>query len=644
MTMPFPYLGRAGSRSKIQLDQIEEAMRLMNFGQELHEDTRRELCQMVERQTLPKGAILMEYCEPIEVIIVVTGSLDLIVPTTPPDAASSLAPFSPQQGKMVASIGRGGRLGDTSAAQGVHLSASLVRAGEACEVLLMDAADFKRIIHHGDQRRLLSRMGVLMQLPLFQGEPPASLQSMAGAAREAHFQERQVVVRQGQEPEDLFIICRGSIRCIREVPALRSTVQQIVRPLKSAPGWLLDDEDLLDEQGISIAVAPPVSSRKEQTFSEMLRPQLFPAESAASVSQPAKPSSPAALSSQLGHLTAHKPPLARQKEGQTQHIPPANMLSSFDHPSQLTHANAAEGLERASAKGPSRSKPKRQLSRQTLSIPEEQAHTQPYAHEQLAMLHEEDEVAVSAPVRGTKLITSAERPGRDAPPPTPAANLYSPPGTGKAKQGQAPPPTPAYLDTTSASTNAVPQKSPRGKASKILSVKRRQCPINSVLHAQIPASTGSATLPIQQQLTPGTGGSTARRANSLFVEVAKLGRLDSFGEAAFVKSSPQPATAMAVLSTDVLIISKHQILKHGSPDLLQRLSKAAQLASMSGEMVSQAFITSAQWHEYKDQLVKQVAAEKQLERAVHPICAWEFFRKPFRSPMISGKLNTHPWQ
>ncbi|KAK9865172.1 hypothetical protein WJX84_011019 [Apatococcus fuscideae] len=444
---------RAGSRSKIQLDQIEEAMRLMNFGQELHEDTRRELCQMVERQTLPKGAILMEY----------SG-----------------------KGKMVASIGRGGRLGDTSAAQGVHLSASL---------------------------------------------------------------------------------------CIREVPALRSTVQQIVRPLKSAPGWLLDDEDLLDEQGISIAVAPPVSSRKgspkgtanhslKQTFSEMLRPQLFPAESAAS----------------------------------------------------------------------------------TLSIPEEQAHTQPYAHEQLAMLHEEDEVAVSAPVRGTKLITSAERPGRDAPPPTPAANLYSPPGTGKAKQGQAPPPTPAYLDTTSASTNAVPQKSPRGKASKILSVKRRQCPINSVLHAQIPASTGSATLPIQQQLTPGTGGSTARRANSLFVEVAKLGRLDSFGEAAFVKSSPQPATAMAVLSTDVLIISKHQILKHGSPDLLQRLSKAAQLASMSGEMVSQAFITSAQWHEYKDQLVKQVAAEKQLERAVHPICAWEFFRKPFRSPMISGKLNTHPWQ
>lgn len=32
--------------------------------------------------------------------------------------------------------------------------------------------------------------------------------------------------------------------------------------LKSAPGWLLDDRDLLDEHGLSIADAPPASSRK----------------------------------------------------------------------------------------------------------------------------------------------------------------------------------------------------------------------------------------------------------------------------------------------------------------------------------------------------------------------------------------------
>lgn len=50
--------------------------------------------------------------------------------------------------------------------QGVHLSASVVRAGEACEVLVTDAADFKRVIHQGDQRRLLSRMGLLMQVNL----------------------------------------------------------------------------------------------------------------------------------------------------------------------------------------------------------------------------------------------------------------------------------------------------------------------------------------------------------------------------------------------------------------------------------------------------------------------------------------------
>ena len=42
----------------------------------------------------------------------------------------------------------------------------------------------------------------------------------------------------------------------------------------------------------------------------------------------------------------------------------------------------------------------------------------------------------------------------------------------------------------------------------------------------------------------------------MHLQIARLGRLDSFGEAAFVKSSTQPATAMALLSTDVLMISK----------------------------------------------------------------------------------------
>ncbi len=51
-----------------------------------------------------------------------------------------------------------------------------------------------------------------MQMPLFMGEPCANLSAMAGGAKEAHFTEHQVILRQGQEPEDLFIVCRGDIR------------------------------------------------------------------------------------------------------------------------------------------------------------------------------------------------------------------------------------------------------------------------------------------------------------------------------------------------------------------------------------------------------------------------------------------------
>lgn len=84
-------------------------------------------------------------------------------------------------------------------------------------------------------------------------------------------------------------------------------------------------------------------------------------------------------------------------------------------------------------------------------------------------------------------------------------------------------------------------------------------------------------------------------------------------------------------------------MKHASPELIQRLVKSAQLASLTGEKLSEAFVTSAKWHEFKDQMVKQVAAEKELERAANPICVFDFFRKPFRSSM-GHQLNDELWQ
>lgn len=169
----------------------------------------------------------------------------------------------------------------------------------------------------------------------------------------------------------------------------------------------------------------------EQTFSEMLiKAQPSPREAAASASAPAKPSSPLAISSELALAAAPKPPLAgrrRPKKGQALRSP----SSSVEHrPDQSVATSAGSGSQNQSALRDPRPQPKREASRQTLSIPEDHALAHPYAHEQLARLDEEDEVVMNVPARGTKVITSAERPGGDAPPPTPAANLYSPPGTG----------------------------------------------------------------------------------------------------------------------------------------------------------------------------------------------------------------------
>lgn len=157
------------------------------------------------------------------------------------------------------------------------------------------------------------------------------------------------------------------------------------------------------------------------------------AEAVTSVSQPAKPSSPTASSWMRGHAAAQETPPAGRKhprKSQTQRAPSPGKSAGVDHRTQPMPSRANKNSRQGSAKGGPRSQPKREMSSQTLSIPEEHGHTQPYAHEQLAMLHGEDEVAVSLPAKGMKVITSAERPGQDAPPPSPAANLYSPPGTG----------------------------------------------------------------------------------------------------------------------------------------------------------------------------------------------------------------------
>ena len=48
--------------------------------------------------------------------------------------------------------------------QGFHLSTVVVRAGEACELLVLHATDYWRIVQQGEQRRLLSHLSILMQV------------------------------------------------------------------------------------------------------------------------------------------------------------------------------------------------------------------------------------------------------------------------------------------------------------------------------------------------------------------------------------------------------------------------------------------------------------------------------------------------
>lgn len=136
-----------------------------------------------------------------------------------------------------------------------------------------------------------------------------------------------------------------------------------------------------------------------------------------------------------------KPPSGRKRTKQGQkppqqpiqpHKDPHSAQKSPTPPTESSpNGRAVTGWPQGTSKGGPKGAPLREMSRQTLSIPED-APAQPDAHQpqMQPVMDVEDTADVGQPGKGSKVITSAERPGADAPPPTPTVNLHSRPATG----------------------------------------------------------------------------------------------------------------------------------------------------------------------------------------------------------------------
>jgi CRP/FNR family cyclic AMP-dependent transcriptional regulator len=94
------------------------------------------------------------------------------------------------------------------------------------------------------------RRAFLQAIPIFAGISPDAIVELAGAAQESAFQKGDIIVREGQPGDRMFIIASGSVEVVKYLAERRETVLAVLRP-----------NDFLGEMSIIECVARSASVR-----------------------------------------------------------------------------------------------------------------------------------------------------------------------------------------------------------------------------------------------------------------------------------------------------------------------------------------------------------------------------------------------
>jgi CRP/FNR family cyclic AMP-dependent transcriptional regulator len=94
------------------------------------------------------------------------------------------------------------------------------------------------------------RQAFLQAIPIFAGLSPAALTEIASAVDEAEFHRGEIIVREGEPGNRMFIIGSGSVEVVKHLAESRETVLAVLRP-----------RDFLGEMSIIDCVARSASVR-----------------------------------------------------------------------------------------------------------------------------------------------------------------------------------------------------------------------------------------------------------------------------------------------------------------------------------------------------------------------------------------------
>ena len=197
----------AAERTESELLLLEEVLSRLKFAKSLRVAEKVELCKSMGYRKILAGETLFRQGDPGDhFYVIIVGCVSVHIQ----DAQTG-------ENHEVAVLRNGDSFGELALMQEGNLRAASIIAKDDSEFLTIFRDDYSRILGAVSEHELADKVNLLRGLPAFRNVPHSMVRSVAYVMSTRDYARNALVLRQGDEVEDVYFVERGGVRLVREV-------------------------------------------------------------------------------------------------------------------------------------------------------------------------------------------------------------------------------------------------------------------------------------------------------------------------------------------------------------------------------------------------------------------------------------------
>lgn len=197
----------AAERTESELLLLEEVLSRLKFARRLRHAEKVELCKSMGYRKILAGETLFRQGDPGDhFYVIIVGCVSVRIQ----DAQTG-------EDHEVAVLRNGDSFGELALMQEGNLRAATITAKDDSEFLTIFRDDYNRILGAVSEHELADKVNLLRRLPAFRNVPLSMVRSVAYVMSTRDYPRNALVLRQGDEVEDVYFVVRGGVRLVREV-------------------------------------------------------------------------------------------------------------------------------------------------------------------------------------------------------------------------------------------------------------------------------------------------------------------------------------------------------------------------------------------------------------------------------------------